>query len=636
MNGREELLLRSTGLRGVPRRFVLRLVHGDLVKRRAECFVVNHYPGLRVSGAARAVDQYTGGMLSAMAARGVFNGPPGAVYFVPAILTPLATNIIAVLSLGEYERFLRPDVGVPGAVQFIQERLRQIGHSLAVACAEVKLRDVASTLHGTGESAQIDPALAMQYFLAGYWQGLKESGEPGQTYWLTLVEIDGSKLEGVRAGIAAAIEAGQCGDLQPVGEMAGPQAGDGLIPWAWMGNLDTIQEPRRRFLPRHLRLGALLEGSGQFKLSIIGTGSADQVVFDRYPRPAIDDARQLLAETRQQASAALQQIAQAESAGGNGERAALLAGKRAKVDADVRERVTALGRTLYNQLFNPDVAAGIRQRLATKDAQILLLRLDENTAGIPWELLDDGTGLFALTRRMGRQLELVGQVRQPPSRPVDSRGRLRVLLVANPTGDLPAIEEESRRILSALYALPGVEIQVKAFFGAEVRRRYVMAALNERYDVFHFAGHAYYHPQMPAESGLVLAGGDVLTADMMWSLAEPPALVFFNGCETAATPADRVAGGGRLSSELPLGSISALLRAGTRNFVGTQWPVEDVAAAEVAIACYAELARGESVGEALRRARLRTIEALGFAHLSWASYVLYGSPWNRLLEEDVY
>lgn len=92
------------------------------------------------------------------------------------------------------------------------------------------------------------------------------------------------------------------------------------------------------------------------------------------------------------------------------------------------------------------------------------------------------------------------------------------------------------------------------------------------------------------------------------------------------------AANGEFVSELPLGSIEALLRAGTRNFIGTQWPVEDKVAAEMAIACYAELAAGETVGESLRRARHATIETVGFAPLGWASYTLYGSPWNRLLD----
>lgn len=248
--------------------------------------------------------------------------------------------------------------------------------------------------------------------------------------------------------------------------------------------------------------------------------------------------------------------------------------KLAKLNAESKEQFLEYGRYLLDQILDSAITHDIRQRLTGQRAKTLLLRVDESTASISWELLADQEGLYALERSIGQQLELVGQVRQLAPREADAGLRLRVLIVANSTGDLPAVEMEARRILDALYGMRDVEIQLTALFGEEAEQRYVVSLLNERFDVFHYAGHAIFRPERPSESGLLLTEGDVFTDDIMWSL--PPPLVWsslMRVCESAATaeakPADSVLPDGDYVSELPLDSVSALLRAGTSNFVGT-------------------------------------------------------------------
>lgn len=660
----------------------MRLIHGDLTRRRADCFVVNHYSGLQTTGAAKAVDQYMNGVLSKLAARQVLNTPPGTIYFVPSHYATMSADVVAVLSMGEYERFvvqenLDQSTHLSEAPQFAQEQLRLFGHRLAVSCCEVNLRNVASPVHGTGRSTKIAPAMAAQYFLAGYYQGLTEQAQPGETYFLTLVDLDASKLSGFQEGIEAAIEAGLVGALRSVGTIQTDAVGVDK-PWLWVADLDDQPESPTLEVPAHLRLGALRYAGDRLKLTTIGTGSADQVVFDAYPDRTVADLRIQMEKTHNELLRDLfhlerllpsrgsdgdgssqdenQKTSQNETQDGPQEaclepqnhreqdsdheetmfsKRADIRHKLAKLNQESEEQFLEHGRYLLDQIFDPALTHDIRQRLAGQRAKTLLLRLDESTANIPWELFADQEGLYALNRSIGRQLELVGQVRQPPPKEADADYRLRVLIVANPTGDLPAVEMEARRILDALYGMKNVEIQLTALFGEEAEQRYVISLLSERFDVFHYAGHAIFRPERPSESGLLLTGGDVFTADMMWSLPTPPGLVFFNACESAAIaeakPSEGLLPDGDYVSELPLGSVSALLRAGTSNFVGTTWPVEDSVAAEMAIVCYAELAAGHSVGESLRRARLATIEELGYGHLSWSSYVLYGSPWNRLL-----
>ncbi|MEM7127155.1 MAG: CHAT domain-containing protein [Chloroflexota bacterium] len=661
----------ATGVRAIPRRFVMRLVHGDLTRRRAECFAVNRYLGVPMSGAARAVNQFMGNTLEAFAQRSGFNEQPGSVTFVPARYAPFSADVVAIISMGEYERFVvtteenSPNEGSVSeetsivnesgeestSTQWVRQQLTQLGYNLAVACCQVDLRDVASTVHGAGPNSKVDPALAVQYFITGYLNGLKEYAQPGQSYFLTLVELEEEKIERIRLGIDRAMRSGDCELLIPVGS---PLTSSGSVsePWAWLADLDLVPAKEETVgIPRHLRLGALLQSDGALKLSTIGTTSADQVVFDQYPRNSIQQVRKLFEKLHDRSVgdlAGLSPLLRHDSPSTRQEAAEQIEA----VHADALLKTGQFGSWLFNEIFDSSDASNIRQRLTSVETnKLLLLRLDEATASIPWELMvfegDDGhSHMLSLERSIGRQLEMVGQVRQPPPRDSSLGSRLKVLIVANPTQDLPQVEKESRRIIDDLYQIPDIDIQVTALFGEEAMRPYVEYLLNEQFDIFHYAGHAFFDPNRPNESGLVLAGKDVLTAEMMWELPTPPRLVFFNACESAATVEAAANLGSRMARragqrseqqagqyivELPLGSISALLRAGTQNFIGTQWRVEDSVAAEMAIACYTALASGYSVGESLVRARLSIIKKLGFGHFSWASYVLYGSPWNSPL-----
>lgn len=623
-----------TGVRAVPRRFVLRLVHGDLTRRRADCLVVNRYLGVPVSGAAKAVDQYMGGALEGFAERSGFNEQAGSINFLPAKYSPFSADVVAVIAMGEYERFVVADENAFAAKQWIEQQVHLFGRNLAAACTQVDLRDVASTVHGAGPNSQVDPVTAAHHFVAGYLQGLEEFAEPGQTYFLTLVELEESKIDRFRQGIEDAIDCGDCPTLIAAGAQESGVIGVSE-PWAWVADLDVVPEtPKPIGIPKHLRLGALLQSSGSLKISIIGTSSADQAIFDEYPRELLQEIRDSLELTE---ARALRDLIGLEN---------LLEDATPEVRQEVefqiaathneaKARVARYGERLFQEVFGDENALGIRQRLLAKDASTLLLRLDEATASVPWELMAVDGRLLALERSMGRQLELVGQVRQPPQRLPGQSRQLKVLIVANPTQDLPQVEEESRRIIDALYSLEDTEIQVTALFGEEAMSQYVVPLLNEQFDVFHYAGHAYFDPLTPSKSGLILAGNSVFTAEKMWELSTPPRLVFFNACDSAATfesnQTPDIGPEGQYVIELPLGAISALLRAGTQNFIGTTWPVEDTIAAEMAIACYASLADGKTVGESLRLARLETIRRQGFGHLSWASYVLYGSPWNQPL-----
>src|SRR5262249_45018647 len=140
----------------------------------------------------------------------------------------------------------------------------------------------------------------------------------------------------------------------------------------------------------------------------------------------------------------------------------------------------------------------------------LYLRLDERLVHVPWELCHDGRDFLVTKFRLGRQVITSGRIpdRAPPQ---DSAERLRVLLVADPTGTLPQAGEEAEQLCSLLDALPGVD--VTRIGGKSVRRIPLLAALQE-HDVVHFAGHSHHDPETPARSGWHLAEGMLTAGDL--------------------------------------------------------------------------------------------------------------------------
>lgn len=145
------------------------------------------------------------------------------------------------------------------------------------------------------------------------------------------------------------------------------------------------------------------------------------------------------------------------------------------------------------------------------------------------------------------------------------------------------------------------------------------------YDIVHYAGHAVYHAENPAESGWLLRDGTLSAGAVaaMGGSRPMPALVFANACQSSRTDgSDHSAGYGDQIN----GLASAFLLAGVRHYIGSLGDVRDEAGGVFAQGFYGALAEGKGVGMALRQARLASIDRFGEAQLNWASYMLYGAP----------
>lgn len=280
------------------------------------------------------------------------------------------------------------------------------------------------------------------------------------------------------------------------------------------------------------------------------------------------------------------------------------AGQRRLVDAP--RALEALGRRV-RALVPDEVLA----RITREAPRPLLLRLDEDLAGLPFELAWDGEGPLLERTSVSRRLVIqrpAGALSAPA--PAPTRRRLTALLLPG-AADLPHAAREAQRLLDLLWRRAGDRLELVLLAGRRATRRAVLDAL-QRADLVHWCGHTRQSGQ-DHEARWELPTGEALAADDLRGARLGARLVVCNSCGE---------GDG-------LSFARAFLLAGARNVVGTAWEVEDAPAERFALRLYEDLALGRTIGEALQAARaaLRQDDPL-----HGVAYVHYGDPRERVVE----
>lgn len=183
---------------------------------------------------------------------------------------------------------------------------------------------------------------------------------------------------------------------------------------------------------------------------------------------------------------------------------------------------------------------------------------------------------------------------------VDAERPLAALVVGDPTLDLVSARNEGELVAASLRRDGHV---VKVLSGPEATSAAVLEHLG-RVRHFHYAGHGVYAGREGWESALPLAGGGRL--DVLDIVAAPrvPTTVVLAGCDAARSSSERAA--------LSIGLAQAFLLSGAQSVIAPARAVDDVLAAEMMKALYAEpdrRAEGAPLDppEALRRAQLRVL-----------------------------
>lgn len=278
--------------------------------------------------------------------------------------------------------------------------------------------------------------------------------------------------------------------------------------------------------------------------------------------------------------------------------------------------------------------AALTQKLLGKNADAILEQCvgrrivvvhDTAASRLPLETLttlSDNIPLatrFGLSRRMSISDASIAQLFARMAK----SGRLNLLLIANPTGDLPGTEQEADRVKQLIKPL-GASVRLRILSRAQAT---VKAAREEiaQADIFHYCGHAFFDAPGEDSNGLTLANNENLTLAEMRTIVQLPRFAFVNACE-----AGRVRG---VASGVVASAAFAefFLRSGIEAYLGTYWQVSDVGAANFATNVYSALLAGASLDTAVQDAKTSLFNS---KNNEWANYILYGNGAFRLLEEQ--
>lgn len=284
-----------------------------------------------------------------------------------------------------------------------------------------------------------------------------------------------------------------------------------------------------------------------------------------------------------------------------------------------RERSARLGARLWETF----VGSAGEDFLAAVVPTALLLDVDETILNLPWELIGREGIPLAQGTPFGR-LVTTRVVPRPGRDPLKEDTVVRILAVANPTGDLPVGEREVAALQGLAGGHGGFTIEVDALQRDTATRAAFHDMLGAGdYDILHFSGHGSLDPSTPETSALSFADG-LLTAEEVLALPwkAPPYLVFNSACESG-----RAAGGRRLVSDESHsnGLAAAFLAAGVCGYAGYFFPVSEAGAGLFAQRFYRTLFERENVGLAFLEARQLVTRDLGeVGDLTGLSAVLYG------------
>ncbi len=298
------------------------------------------------------------------------------------------------------------------------------------------------------------------------------------------------------------------------------------------------------------------------------------------------------------------------------------ANRKGLLATELADNLSRTGQLIWESMFSRSVKDG----LAAAEFKDLVLLLDEELVNIPWELAFDRKEFLCLRFNLGRLVKVKEKPISPQYRSLSSP--LKMLILANPTNDLEAAYYEGLYIKNKFKGKEDI-INID-FKSTQIDTIYVKKYLRD-YDLVHFAGHCEYDKFEAHNSGWVLNNGR-FTSNDIHSMAENsllPSLVFSNGCQSAQIC------DGLIESDYEQQAYnlaSAFLFSGVRHYIGAIRKIEDSVSVIFAWEFYSQLIRGNSVGESIRKSRIKLIEQFGKNSIFWAGYILYGSPNYSLLD----
>jgi pimeloyl-ACP methyl ester carboxylesterase len=553
----------------------IRLAHGSITDARARALVLGVFRGVEPGGAAAAVDERLDGAVKEFTLRRMFSGELGEVFAMPAGRSFLFADLVLFAGLGDFDRFG-------------EEAQRFVTENIVRTFARTQVEDFATVLLGTGSGVPIATALRNQ--LAGFFQALTAADPDRQLRRITLCELDADRCDEMRRELLHLSATPLFEDVEVVFDEVELPAISLVQPIAHRQRVERV--------PRFAYLIVSQQSSSTrsfcMRASILTAGSRAAVLTSviEIARKALDD-----------------QLRKITSPG------------------FTQRRLQSFGEQLAALVLPADICGALD---AMRDHHLVVVH-DVTAARIPWETICVDGWFPAASRGLSRRY---AAEHLPVARWDESRRQtheLELLLVVNPTSDLPGAAAEGERLREVLSEDRGIRItQVEG--EAATHERLVAELKSGRYDVVHYAGHAFFDPEQPARSGLLCSDEKILDGRDLAGFGKLPALVFFNACEAGRVRAKGKPRGPDFSTRMVrnVGLAESFLRGGVANYIGTYWPVGDAAAETFSSTFYEALVDHAPLGEALNAGR-EAVRKIG--SIDWADYVHYGS-YDFILKTD--
>jgi CHAT domain-containing protein len=281
------------------------------------------------------------------------------------------------------------------------------------------------------------------------------------------------------------------------------------------------------------------------------------------------------------------------------------------LNADILKDLCTLGEAFFLQFF-PEA---IVQKLKTSHERSIHFNIDPALALIPWELLYDGRSFLSDRFRIGKTIR--GGVYDSPIR---QNQKIKMLIVADPTEDLPGAQREGEALFSILsQKVPAHLLELEFIGGKQVTKLKLLSLIKDKH-IIHYAGHLHFSEDS-LENGWLLSGGKILKAREIKSSGIDTDLVFSNSCMSAKST------GKVLNPNILNQYAGAFLTAGIKSFIGTNWEISDnEKTIDFAIRFYSAIFNHKTVGEALFVAKQFARQNHHSNDLTWANYSLFGNP----------
>lgn len=576
------------------RRLNIDLLQGNILHVPAEAYVIGVFQGIpSLGGAAGAIDDMLGGALSEMVVDGQITGRLGEITFLPTPRYMLRTAHVIVVGLGPV-----------GARERLIGAVELAGRNLARALSVSKISSFATVLWAAGTS--LDGQSTFQALLDGIFDALGRWDEGQSFSRITVCELDPkrhAKLEMELSQIFARFSIENCEIVLNVDTVDVAAAVRIMVPGtvAAEGMPDSLTA-----------VAELVEegGTETLNLEISFARGTTRSVYIGAERATVTPS--IVTFERRQLE---ELIAELESS---------------RTSAQLRR----LAERLQNLIFDEQMGTGLR---LDPDGGLAVTN-NPWASRIPWELLHaDGKPLALHGGVSRRYLNVSGSVTRSRGARGSTRSdeELRLLLVADPTQDLPGAATEGRMVAElAQDTIRRLTLTPRGgLLGQNATHDSVthwLASDDYGIDVLHYAGHAFFDPYDRGRSGLILHDRTLIGTDIA-SLPSLPRLVFLNACESGrvrrrdpnSVRAEDVSAYDLISRAT--GLAEAFMLGGVSQLIGTIWPVGDNAAKVFAREFY-RVVDGAPIGDAVTTARRKLAET----GVDWVNYMHYGEPSGRL------